>query len=203
VTGTHLVAQRGDHEFAAELLAKADDAVPRPRRDLVDDLRARCISAPPPAAKRGRRRTCVAYRNARSPSQSRAMSASSSARMRASDTISRAAAVCSARMASTVAQKSGWPPAAPAESARGARPDESARRWRKTLELSGVAGPEGAGEEKAKRGAGEPGAEEDADEKEGRRRASAAARRSRFVVPSALVLPERAEHTTASLWSSR
>ena len=33
----------------------------------------------------------------------------------------------------------------------------------------------------------------------GRCRASAAARKSRFVVPSALVLPDRAEHTIATL----
>ena len=39
--GTHLVAEGGDDELAAELLPKADDAIARARRYLVDDLAAR------------------------------------------------------------------------------------------------------------------------------------------------------------------
>ena len=46
-------------------------------------------------------------------------------------------------------------------------------------------------------------AEEEMEEVEGRWRASAAARRRRFVVPRAFVEPERAEHTMATLCWSR
>ena len=65
---------------------------------------------------------------------------------------------------------------------------EPARELRHIMEsVSGVAAPDCTGD---KTGAG-------------RRRASDAARRRRLVVPSALVEPERAEQTIASLYRSK
>jgi len=65
---------------------------------------------------------------------------------------------------------------------------ELARKHRETREsVSGVAAPDCTGDEA----------------RIGRRRASDAARRSRLVVPNALVEPERAEQTMASLCRSK
>lgn len=130
-------------------------------------------------------RTCVADKNALRFSQSLAISASNSARSVFSFTQSRAAVICSERIMSTVLLND---PVHCSENEVGVSGGEPVREHRKIREsVSGVAAPDSAGD-KADGG--------------GRRRASDAARRRRLVVPSALVEPERAEQTIASLcWS--
>jgi len=129
--------------------------------------------------------TCVADKNALKLSQSLTISASNSARSVFSFTQSRAAIMCSVWIRSTVLLNDTVHGSAYALSGPGGEPVRELRQIRESV--SGVAAPDCTGD---KTGAG-------------RRRASDAARRRRLVVPSALVEPERAEQTIASLYRSK
>lgn len=125
-------------------------------------------------------RTCVADKNALKLSQSLTISASNSARSVSPFTQSRAAIICCDCIRSTVLLND-----TVHGSANGGEPVRELRHIRESV--SGVAAPDCTGDR--------TGAE--------RRRASDAARKRRLVVPSALVEPERAEQTIASLYRSK
>ena len=127
------------------------------------------------------RRTCAADKKALKLSQSLTISTSNSARNDFPFTQSRAAIICSDWIRSTVLLNETVHGSANALSAPSGEPVRELRQIRELV--SGVAAPDCTGD---RTGAG-------------RRRASDAARRRRLVVPSALVDPERAEQTIASL----
>ena len=145
----------------------------------------------------------------RSHSQSRSISSSSSFNRRGSFIDTRAAATCSSRMISTVMLKSGWDsplelPLIGVKPKSGVGDDDRDDRLR-TFGLVGglwlLSLPyEPAPNRPLDTGVAVPDAEADAGFV--RFRASEAARRSKFVVPRALVDPERAEQTMATLLSS-
>jgi hypothetical protein len=129
-------------------------------------------------------RTCVADKNALKLSQSLIISASSSSKSSFLLRQSRAAVICSARMRSTVL----WNESDDDSGSGSHGPVGDPKREHGDMRgksVSGVAVPDCTGDK------GEGGCS--------LRRASDAARSRRLVVPSALVDPERAEQTIASL----